>query len=698
MRILFGIVAVLLLGACGDSNEVAENKYTNKLVDERSPYLQQHAHNPVNWYPWGEEALQKAQEENKLLVISVGYSACHWCHVMEHESFSDTAVANLMNEYFVAIKVDREERPDIDDIYMTACHMAGQGSCGWPLNAFALPDGKPIWAGSYFPRDNWMDILKYFRDIYENEPEKAIGFAEELTTGLKETSMIDLHTGDFDFVDAEVDSITQTLLSRIDFQKGGRKGQPKFPLPVVYEYLLKYHGLTGDTESLKAVEVTLDNIAMGGIYDQLGGGFARYSTDALWKVPHFEKMLYDNGQLVSLYSQAYQLLQKPLYEKAVKESLEFVERELQAPDGGFYSSLDADSEGREGAYYIWEKPVIDSILANEKQSEVFADYYEIRERGNWEEGENILFRRKSLEEVASNNDLSESEVATMIDEAREKLHEARQQRERPGLDDKILASWNGLMLKGYIDAYRAFGEDSYLETALKTARFLASEMMDEDHRLVRHHGSDINAFLDDYAFVAQAFGALYEVTFDQQWLDHAKGLTAYAVAHFQDPESGMFYYTSDLDEALVARKMELHDNVIPASNSAFNRNLFYLGSMYSNADWVETSKTNLLSMWKEAAASDFADAYSNWGQLYLEQLYAPYEIAIVGPEAGKLRDAMMANFLPNAHFLGGTSEGELELLKDKLVDSETFIYVCQNKVCKLPVQEVAAALPLMENQ
>ncbi|MCB0704129.1 MAG: thioredoxin domain-containing protein [Saprospiraceae bacterium] len=698
MRILFGFLIFSTFFSCHNVPGGGQDVHTNKLANERSPYLLQHAHNPVNWYPWGPEALAKAQSENKLLIISIGYSACHWCHVMEHESFSDTAVANLMNEYFVAIKVDREERPDIDDVYMTACQMSGQGSCGWPLNAFALPNGQPIWAASYFPKEDWMDVLKTFRDLYQDEPEKARKYAEQLTVGLQESSQVQVHTGELAFAADDLKMQADKMLAKIDFQRGGRQGQPKFPIPNTYEFLLRYHGLTGDPKALAAVEVTLDNIAMGGIYDHLGGGFARYSTDDQWKVPHFEKMLYDNGQLVSLYSQAYQLLKKPEYKQAVEETLVFIERELTATNSGFYSSLDADSEGREGAYYVWTKSDIDSILGNVQQSKLFADYYEVRDRGNWEEGENILFRKKGMEDVAKAAGLEVQEAESLLADARLKLHTARQEREHPRLDDKILASWNGLMLKGYVDAYRAFGKPEYLEVALKSANFISTEMMHEDFRLDRHHGASINAFLDDYAFVAQAFIALYEVTFDQKWLDDAKGLTAYALAHFQNSENGLFFFTSDQDAELVARKVDLHDNVIPASNSAMARNLYVLGDFFSDAEWMEMSKKNLLSIWIDARESDYADAWSNWAQLFLDQVFPPYEVAIVGENAAVLRNELMLNFLPNAHFLGGTTEGSLELLKDKLVEDETFIYVCQNKVCKLPVQDVPAALPLLENR
>ena len=698
MKYTFPIILLAICLSCNTTHESNKRQgQTNRLIDERSPYLLQHAYNPVDWYPWGDEALEKAQTEDKLLIISVGYSACHWCHVMEHESFSDSTVAAFMNEHFVSIKVDREERPDIDDVYMTACQFASQGNCGWPLNAFALPDGKPVWAGTYFPKKNWLEILEYFQKLYAEEPEQAITYADQLTKDLVKTDSIKIFSGEADFQEEKLDVLAETIMSRVDFVNGGRKGDIKFPIPNVYEFLLRYHALTGNEKALQAVEVTLDNIAMGGIYDHLGGGFARYSTDPFWKVPHFEKMLYDNAQLISLYSQAFQVTRNPLYQQAVEESLEFVRVELtNSETGGFYSSLDADSEGEEGTYYIWEKTEIDSILQDEVQAELFNAYYEVRERGNWENKENVLHRRTSIGDLAKRFKLTEEEINTQLTAAKTKMLEARDQREKPLLDDKILASWNGLMLKGQVDAYRAFGWPSALQAAIRNAQFLREEMIQADYRILRNHNSDINGFLDDYAFVIQGLIALYEVTFDQQWLDLARSLTEYCLEHFHDPESSMFYFTSDEDAALVARKKVLLDNVIPASNSAMSRNLAMLGNLYYLPEWVELSQRMLLNIWEDAGETQFGDSYSNWGQLYIAQVFPPYEIAILGQEAGKLRDEMMLSYFPSAVFLGGDSEGTLELLKDKVIDNETFIYVCQNKICKLPVQTVSEAITLVD--
>jgi len=675
------------------------DRKTNHLAKESSPYLLQHQYNPVDWYPWNEEALDKAKKEDKMLLISVGYSACHWCHVMEHESFEDSLVANIMNDNFVCIKVDREERPDVDDVYMTACHMATGKSCGWPLNAFALPDGRPVWAGTYFPKKQWIEILEYFIKLRADEPDKLEEYAVQLTAGLKESEGIQINLGDQDFNRTALDGIADQFLKNIDLREGCRKGSPKFPMPNNYQFLLAYHHLSGNNKALEAVNTTLEKMALGGIYDQLGGGFARYSTDAVWLAPHFEKMLYDNGQLISLYSDAYKVTKNPLYEKTVRQTLDFIERELTDKTGGFYSSLDADSEGEEGKFYVWTKEEIDQVLTDEQVNKVFSDYYEVKKKGNWEHGKNILHRKSSSDKIAKKNNITEVELTKLIGDAEKQLFKVRSKRIRPGLDDKILTSWNALMLKGYVDAYQAFGDKAYLKTAIKNANFIVSKMMQSDGRLNRNYKdgkSVINAFLDDYSLTIEAFTALYQVTFDEQWLNKSKLLADYTLTHFQNKENGMFNYTSNLDPPLVARKMEVADNVIPGSNSSMARALFGLGTYLYNAKYTDTAKAMMHNMNEKVITADQPNFYSNWCRLYQDLVQPPYEVAIVGNDYASLQEETLRHYLPNVLLLGGKDEGNLELLKNKLQDGETVIYVCQNKVCKFPVQEVDKALGLME--
>lgn len=694
--VLFSVLAIIVF-ACENPESTAQ--FTNHLANERSPYLLQHANNPVDWYPWNEGALEKAKSENKLILVSVGYAACHWCHVMEHESFEDTAVANLMNRHFVNIKVDREERPDVDNVYMAACHLATGRNCGWPLNAFALPDGRPIWAGTYFPKKEWLNVLEYFIKIKEEEPEKLASYAAELLDGVQQTGSISFNKNEIVYGDEELQFITKQFLKNIDFKHGGRKGSPKFPMPNNYQLLLEQYYRYGDERVLAAVTTTLDKMAMGGIYDHLGGGFARYSTDSQWKVPHFEKMLYDNAQLVSLYSKAYQITQKPLYRQVVEETLEFVERELMGAEGVFYSSLDADSEGEEGKFYVWTHEELTALIEEENSRNLFYDYFEIKEKGNWEHN-NILYRKKELSELVKKHDLSASEIQEKIDAIREELFSERAKRIRPGLDDKALTSWNALMLKGYLDAYQAFGNMEYLETALRNAQFIKQKMLQKDGRLNRNYKdgkSVINAFLDDYALTAEAFITLYQVTFEEDWLYTAKDLIDYSIVHFFDTDSGMFFYTSDIDPPLVARKMETSDNVIPASNSIIAKDLYLLGLYFYNKDYLDKARQMLSNMYPSIKDGDQTSFYSNWCSLLEMIVHPPYEVAIVGEEYAQLQKDWQSKYIPNAILLGGKKEGTLALLESKLQEDQTLIYVCQNKVCKFPVEEVADALKLVKD-
>ena len=689
----------LLILSCNRTTKPVDNKehkYTNDLIHESSPYLLQHAHNPVEWHPWSDEVLQKAQFEDKLLIISIGYAACHWCHVMEHESFEDSLVAKIMNDNFICIKVDREERPDVDDVYMTACQLASGRGCGWPLNAFALPDGRPVWAGTYFPKDQWVNILNQFKKLKEEDYDKLKETADKITNGIKNFETIDMGDGTQSYTLETLEAVKDDFIAKIDFKDGGRQGAPKFPMPNNYEFLLQYSYMTGDQKAMEAVKITLDRMAKGGIYDQLGGGFARYSTDANWIAPHFEKMLYDNGQLVSLYSHAYQVTKNPLYKNIVTQTIDFVERELMNKDFGFYSSLDADSEGVEGKFYVWQAAEIDSIINNEDESKIYKDYYSIQKNGNWEHT-NILVVNDQFK--SSKHNKTDSQISAIIASNNTKLMSTRDQRIRPGLDDKILTSWNGLMLKGYIDAYRAFGDERFLDTALKNAAFLAKNSVQPNGSMNRNYKngkSSINAFLDDYGTVIDAFTALYEVTFDIQWLDKAETLMQHVQKHFYNSTDKMFYYTSDLDPALIARKMELSDNVIPASNSIMARNLYKLGTILYNQKMVDQAKQMLANMNKQVVQSKQPSYYSNWCQLMASMVNPPYEVAVLGEDAVMKSREIQSDYLPNAFFLGGKSEGKLELLKDKLQEERTMIYVCQNKVCKIPTEDTRKAIGLID--
>ncbi|MEM7551894.1 MAG: thioredoxin domain-containing protein [Bacteroidota bacterium] len=679
--------------SCQKSNDSSnEHEYTNKLVSESSPYLLQHAHNPVDWYPWGDEALKKAKDENKLIVISIGYSSCHWCHVMEKESFEDTAVAGFMNEHFVSIKIDREERPDIDQIYMDAAILIN-GNGGWPLNIVTLPNTQPVFAGTYYAKDDWTKMLDFFQNLYQEDPEKLIKQAQLITDGINQIEEVPEPTKS-EFQASDSERMARRVLQDIDFELGGKKGAPKFPIPTLMQFLMEQYYLTENDSLKQAVNTTLTQMAQGGIFDHLGGGFARYSTDPKWFAPHFEKMLYDNGQLVSLYSKAHQLFENDLYKNVVTETLDFISRELTSPEGGFYSSIDADSEGEEGKFYVWSKSEIDSLL---DKPELFIKYYGVKEAGNWEPNHNILFVEESVGSFASNEGIDALEFETYLKTSEKKLFEARKGRIRPGTDDKILTSWNALMIKGYVDAYTAFQNDAYLESALKAGNFILENQRNSDGSLNRNYKdgkSSINAFLDDYTFTIEAFLSLYQTTFDMKWLMEAQKLTDYVIGHFSDEQSGMFFYTSSKDRSLIARKKELNDSVLPSSNSSMARNLMVLGTLLYNKGYLERSKKMLAAVYDDMRESP--TYFNNWARLANMFTYPLYEVAIVGDDFESTLSPLQAEYIPNALFLGGETEGDLELLEGKLLDGRTMIYVCLNKACKLPTDDVERALSLIE--
>ncbi len=676
----------------------SQDKKANRLINESSPYLLQHAYNPVDWHPWGDKALKKAQEEDKLLIISIGYAACHWCHVMEHESFEDSLVAAVMNEHFVSIKVDREERPDVDDVYMTAAQLL-TGNGGWPLNAIAMPDGKPVFAGTYYPKDQWLNILNQIIKIKEENPTRLTETAENITEGITSATVIEVNENDFDIQFGDLKEQISAFLYTYDPEYGGRTGSPKFPMPNCYEFLMKYYWLTRDTAALNVIKKALDNMAYGGIYDQLGGGFARYSVDEKWLVPHFEKMLYDNAQLVSVYAQAYQLTGNPEYKRIVEETLAFIERELSDDNTAFYSSLDADSEGEEGKFYVWTEEEVDALLSNEKMNAAFKLYYNVSTEGNWEE-KNILNIKSSAHHIAQELGIKETEFQNLIDSAKSIMMDARSKKTRPGLDDKALTSWNALMISGYVKAYNATGNLKYLERAISSANFIIENQMDVAGRLNRNFKdgkSSINAFLDDYAFTITAFLDLYQSSFDYEWIQRSKLLADYAIEHFYNDELRMFDYTSKLDPPLIANKQEYEDNVIPSSNSSMARSLFLLGNLLYDQDYKDLAKQMLNNMVPRMNSSRYLSFYSNWFQLLLDHIVAPFEIAVAGENAVEMAHKLQRNYTGNSIYLGTSREENLELLRGKLQDDLTMIYVCQNKTCKLPVSDVESALSLIEH-
>ncbi len=677
---------------------MSKNTIPNKLVHSTSPYLKQHAYNPVQWHPWGDEALQKAADEDKPMIISIGYSACHWCHVMERESFENEEIAQVMNEGFICIKVDREERPDVDQVYMEALQTMGlQG--GWPLNVFAMPDQKPFYGGTYFQPRQWVHILKSIREAYDEKRDQLVDSAEAFAKSLAVTDSEKYGFKNHGF-HADTETLTDmvnAMKNHLDDKNGGLKRAPKFPNPSIWKFLLTANYYLKDPDIHEHLMMTLTKMANGGIYDQLGGGFARYSVDERWFAPHFEKMLYDNAQLISLYAMGYQVSKDVRSKEVVFESIDFVQRELTSPEHGFYCALDADSEGEEGNYYVWSEEELDEILGY--QSELFKKFYQVTYTGNWERGMNILHSVQSPGQFAKENGLEKASFIHELSSAKTKLMTVRAKRERPGLDDKILTSWNGLMLKGLVDAYHAFGEESFLELAIKNASFIHDNLFNDDGSLVRAYapkGIKIHGYLDDYAFVIEAYFALYEATFERKWLDLAIELTDHTLEHFYDMDEGLFFYTSNISEQLVARKKEVFDNVIPASNSAMAQNLFLLGNILERPDFIEISE-RMLAKVIPLMKSD-PQYLTNWATLYSLRTQPTAEIAIVGEEYQSFAHGFRRHFMPNKIIVADRQSGDIPLLQNReLIDGKTTVYVCYNKACKLPVHTIEEALQQLES-
>jgi len=699
MRSLFFLlfIATLFFSCNSSKKETLKNsyQYTNELINETSPYLLQHAHNPVNWKAWNTETLQQAKDEKKLMIISVGYSACHWCHVMEKESFEDSTVASVMNKNFISIKVDREERPDVDQIYINAVQLM-TGSAGWPLNVITLPDGRPVWGGTYFRKEAWINSLEKIQKLYDENPQKLIDYADNLEEGIKSMDLIEVNTNALNFNDFPTKSIVKNWTATFDNKYGGPNRAPKFMMPNNLNYLLRYGIKNNDEQIQDYVYLTLDNIAYGGVYDHIGGGFSRYSTDMKWHVPHFEKMLYDNAQLVSLYSQAYKITKNPLYEEVVKETLAYIKREMTNKEGAFYSSLDADSvsedgELEEGAYYVFNKKEL--VLQLKEDFTIFSDYYNITNYGKWEKENYVLIRKKSDQEIIAEFSISQAELNQKKKNWKQQLLAYRNNRPKPRLDDKTLTSWNALMIKGYIEAYKAFQVTEYLNAAQTNAQFLIDNQLQENGALNHSYKdgkSSINGYLEDYAAVIDAFIALYEVTLNDAWINKANELAEYSFENFFDKEKSMFYFTSKEDEKLVARNFEYRDNVIPASNSMMAKNLLILSHHFDNKKYLTTSSKMLHNVQPEIES--YPSAYSNWLDLMSNFQDNFYEVVVIGKDASIKIAELNARYLPNILVAGSTSESKKPLLNYRYIDGETLIYVCVNNSCKLPVSDISKAL------
>ncbi|MFZ4522317.1 MAG: thioredoxin domain-containing protein [Bacteroidales bacterium] len=668
----------------------------NHLIRENSPYLLQHAHNPVDWHPWGEDALNAARQQNKLMVISIGYAACHWCHVMEHESFEDDDVAEAMNRDFISVKVDREERPDIDQVYMAAAY-ATTGRGGWPLNVIALPDQRPLFAGTYFSKRDWLHILHYFSNLRNTNPDELLHQASEIMKGMNKQQQISFTADSDSSENIVLKEIFTTWEEDLDFVHGGTHGAPKFPMPANLACLLEYGAREQELKIRHYVELTLDKLAMGGIYDHLGGGFSRYSVDARWEVPHFEKMLYDNAQLIQLYSQAYALTGKYAYKQVVEESVAFIERELTDSRGLFYASLDADSEGTEGAFYGWTNEELHKYLG--ENPELFLSLYSCTVEGNWEHHLNIL--RKSMPEAvfAGKHGIPGDQLTAFLETCRNQLFTVRSNRIRPATDDKILTCWNALMISAMVEAAKVFGKPLWLEKAISAATFYRVYFTRRNGKLWRNAMSGsfaIAGFLDDYCFLIKAFTDIYQSTFDETWLDSADALTRQVLEHF-NADGGLFFNLKSNEEpSLIRETVELSDNVIPASNSQMARNLFVLGSLLNKDEYIRRAAMMVQKMVPQVRRNPAFHA--NWIMLLADLQSGPATVRIEGGEAMLRLQEFSGYYLPNVIFSGKLHEFGPGTSDTSTYVRETRIYVCREKTCFNPVGTVQEAILILGGQ
>lgn len=692
----------------------------NHLQYETSPYLLQHAHNPVDWYAWKPEAFERARAENKPVLVSIGYSTCHWCHVMERESFENPDIAAFMNEHYINIKVDREERPDVDAIYMEACQIL-TGSGGWPLNCFLTPEGKPFYAGTYYPprpahnRPSWLQVLQHLSNIWETQREKALEQAEKLLTHIRHNDDLFLQKPELSvapeagspFTAALLENIFYQMRDRFDRVEGGFGGAPKFPSTMAIHFLLHYHRFSGNAEALEQALLSLDKMAMGGIYDQLGGGFARYATDREWLVPHFEKMLYDNALLVTVLAEACKLLptgsdlpgsehRANLYRNTIEETLAYISREMTHPEGGFYSAQDADSEGEEGKFYVWTKAEIEGILGDD--AALFCTYYGVSEAGNWEH-KNILWRQQHLEPFAAANKIDPDNLKAKLDACRQKLLAERNQRIPPALDNKVLLGWNALMCSACVAAYTALGRPEYRDMAVRNMTFLLEKFTVQDRFELLHTWKDgraqYAAVLDDYAFLIAAFLDIWQITFNSKYLTLAEKYTEQVLSYFHDAKSGMFYFTAAGQSDILLRKKDLYDNATPSGNSTMAHNLQRLGLLLDKPEWSNTATQMLLTL--KEPVERYPLSFERWAMAIGNEVHPFLEIAVVGDNAIEKALALQRRFLPN-HVIAAASQ-PLEtnpLLAGKTGDKDALIYVCRNYTCQKPVQTLAEFYQLVE--
>ncbi len=679
--------------------------HTNHLIHETSPYLLQHAHNPVNWYPWGDEALNKAKEENKPILVSIGYSACHWCHVMEKESFEIEDTASIMNEHFINIKIDREERPDLDHIYMDAVQ-AMTGSGGWPLNVFLTPGKKPFYGGTYFPpqkafnRPSWKEVLLGVAQAFNEKRHEIDAQAENLTENLIQSNSFGLQnpTGTDDlFISERLNEAFENIMKQADKQWGGFGHAPKFPQTFAIQFLLRHYYTTKNQDALDQALLSLDKMIEGGIYDQLGGGFARYATDKEWLIPHFEKMLYDNALLISVLSEAYQLSRKEKYREVIVGTMEFIQRELLHPQKAFYAALDADSEGVEGKFYVWDEKEVQEILKNE--ADVFCEFYDVTYKGNWEH-KNILHIKEPVEKFAARKNIAVDELKELLKKGKKKLLEQRHKRIRPLLDDKIILGWNALMNTACSKAYAATGDEAYRQMAVDNMEFLLKNFItankNEFYHTWKNGVKKYPAFLDDYAFLIQAILHLQEITGHTDWLLKAKGITEFVIKNFSETGTGFFFYTRTGQQDVIIRKKEVYDGAIPSGNSVMAYNLYHLSILFDEKEWKQRSY-NILSLLGKAIIQ-YPTSLGNWAALLQEIISGTNEITLIGEDYSLVQRELLKQYIPHRVLMASShSDQGFPLLAGKSVTTPASIWLCRDFNCQQPVTTVKGLISLINN-
>lgn len=681
------------------------HRYTNKLIDETSPYLLQHAHNPVNWFPWGDEALSLAKKENKPILVSIGYSACHWCHVMEKESFEDEETAKLMNEHFINIKIDREERPDLDHIYMDAVQ-AMTGSGGWPLNVFLTPDAKPFYGGTYFPprrafnRPSWQEVLIGVTEAFTQRRNEIDAQAENLTEHLAQANAFGISKPgeENSFTKEKTEEAFVNIMKNADKKWGGFGNAPKFPQSFVIQYLLRFYHVNENKQALEQALLSIDKMIDGGIYDQAGGGFARYSTDTEWLVPHFEKMLYDNALLLSVICEAYQITNNKRYKEIIDETIGFIQRELMHEQKGFYSALDADSEGEEGKFYVWTYDEVKELLQDD--ADVFCEFFDIKPAGNWE-GKNILWRKRTEEAFTKEKNISIEELKKIIEKGKKILLEKRSERIRPQTDDKILLGWNALMNTALSKAFAATGNEKYKQLAIDNMKFLLHNFSNKNSKEFYHSWkNDIArqpAFLDDYAFLIQTLIQLQEITSNTEYLEHAKTITEYVIENFKDGSTDFFFYTNKSQHDVVIRKKEVYDGAQPSGNAVMADNLYRLGIYFDKPAFREKAVAMINSLGN--AIIRYPTSFGVWACLLLELTNGTNEIAILSNEPQAALSQILKKYIPHKIMMSSaSSSNDYPLLSGKESAGKTTLYLCRNYSCKKPVSTVDALMELIKRK